>query len=214
MPRSSWADYHTDVLSEGGVYRRDAKSITLSKEAQKRLGIRKSTVVPDELIRAILLAPVDMLWNGGIGTYIKSATETNEQVGDRANDLIRVDGDELRCKIICEGGNLGATQLGRVDYAVAGGNINTDFIDNSAGVDCSDHEVNIKILLDQLISTNQLPSEDREKLLADMEPEVGRLVLLDNYRQNQTLSLVGTKTVSHLGLYMAFMKELEREGIL
>jgi len=215
LPRSTWEDYDKALISKGGgVYRRDAKSITLSIEAQKQLGLSQSTIVPDDLIRAILKADVDMLWNGGIGTYVKSPQETNDQVGDRNNDLIRVDGDELRCKVLCEGGNLGATQLGRIAFALNGGRINTDFIDNSGGVDCSDHEVNIKILLNQLVQSGQLKQKERDDLLIEMEPEVSRLVLINNYRQNQTLSNMASKSVSHLSLYMAFMKHLDQKGIL
>lgn len=214
-PRSSWDDYNRELISKGGgIYHRDAKSIALSKEAKKLLGLNQDTMVPDDLIKALLLANVDMLWNGGIGTYIKSPQETHEQVGDRANDLIRVNGDELNCTVVCEGGNLGATQLGRIAFSLNGGKINTDFIDNSAGVDCSDHEVNIKILLNQLIKSGKLDQKDRDALLAEMEADVARLVLINNYRQNQTLSNMASKSVSHLGLYMAFMKDLEREGIL
>ena len=215
LPRSSWEDYDPKLISKGGgVYRRDAKSITLSPEAQQMLGLEQETIVPDDLIRALLLAEVDMLWNGGIGTYIKGPQETNEQVGDRNNDLIRVDGDQLRCKVVCEGGNLGATQLGRIAFALNGGRINTDFIDNSAGVDCSDHEVNIKILLNRLVQAGELTREQRDDLLVEMEPEVSRLVLINNYRQNQTLSNMASKSVSHLSLYMAFMNALESKGIL
>ena len=215
LPRSTWDDYNKTLISNGGgVYRRDVKSITLSKEAQDMLGLSSKTVVPDELIRTILTADVDMLWNGGIGTYIKSPQETHDQVGDRHNDLIRVDGNELRCKMVCEGGNLGATQLGRISYALKGGRLNTDFIDNSGGVDCSDHEVNIKILLNRLVQSGQMTQEGRDQLLVQMEPDVARLVLMNNYRQNQTLSMMASKAVTHLGLYMAFMKSLENEGLL
>jgi glutamate dehydrogenase len=215
LPRSTWEDYHKDIISTGGgVYRRDAKSIILSKETQELLGLNCVAIAPDDLIRAILLADVDMLWNGGIGTYIKSALETNEQVGDRHNDLIRVDGHELRVKVVCEGGNLGATQLGRIAYALKGGRLNTDFIDNSGGVDCSDHEVNIKILLNQLVQSSQLTQEGRDQLLLDMEPEVARLVLLNNYRQNQTLSVMAAKSLAEVDAYMVLMKALEDDGVL
>jgi glutamate dehydrogenase len=215
LPRSTWDDYNKEIISQGGgVYRRDAKSITLSIEAQQRLGLTCTAIAPDALIRAVLLADVDMLWNGGIGTYIKSAQETNEQVGDRHNDLIRVDGHELRTKVVCEGGNLGATQLGRIAYALKGGRINTDFIDNSGGVDCSDHEVNIKILLNRLVQASKLTQEGRDQLLVQMEPDVARLVLMNNYRQNQTLSMMASKALTHLEMYIAFMKSLEDEGVL
>ena len=147
-PRSSWADYRTDLVSAGGgVYPRSLKSIELSAEAQEVLGVDDERLTPNELISAILLAPVDLLWNGGIGTYVKASTETHVSVGDRTNDAVRVDACELRCRMVAEGGNLGVTQLGRIEYAIGGGLIYTDAIHNSAGVDCSDHEVNIKVLL-------------------------------------------------------------------
>ena len=154
LPRSSWADYDASLISAGGgVYPRTAKSIPLSAQVKKRLGIAASvtSMSPPDLLRTILGAPVDLLWNGGIGTYVKASTETHAEVGDKANDAIRVDGADLRARVVGEGGNLGLTQLGRIEYALAGGRINTDAIDNSAGVDTSDHEVNIKILLDQVV---------------------------------------------------------------
>ena len=149
LPRSSWQDYDADLISPGGgVYPRSVKRIELSSQAMEALGVHDTAqLTPDEVIRAILAAPVDLLWNGGIGTYVKATRETHEQVGDRVNDAVRLDAVELRCKVVGEGGNLGFTQLGRIEYAEAGGRINTDFIDNSAGVHCSDREVNLKILL-------------------------------------------------------------------
>src|SRR5262249_54039779 len=146
LPRSTWKDYDEKLISKGGgVFERNAKTIELSKEMQTVLGVTKAKWSPDDLMRAILLAPVDLLWNGGIGTYVKAEDESHEQVGDRANNALRVNGKDLRCKIVGEGGNLGFTQKGRIEYARVNGRINTDAIDNSAGVDCSDHEVNIKI---------------------------------------------------------------------
>src|SRR2546422_7370317 len=148
LPRSSWADYDAKLISKGGgIFPRTAKSVPLSSEVQNVLNVSGKTLTPSELISAILKAPVDLLYNGGIGTYVKSRRQSHAEVGDRTNDAIRVNGADLRCKVVAEGGNLGFTQLGRVEYALKGGRINTDAIDNSAGVDCSDHEVNIKILL-------------------------------------------------------------------
>ena len=157
LPRSSWANYDTSLLSAGGgVYPRTLKTIALSPEARKRLGTDQSAFTPNELMSAILRAPVDVLWNGGIGTYVKASTETHAEVGDRANDGLRVNGSELRCRMVGEGGNLGLTQQGRIEYALNGGLVNTDAIDNSAGVDCSDHEVNIKILLGAVIAEGKM----------------------------------------------------------
>ena len=166
LPRSSWADYDTALLSPGGgVYPRDAKSVPISPEVRAALGIEADVdaMTPYELMQAIPLAPVDLLWNGGIGTYVKASTETNAAAGDKANDAIRVDGNRLRCKAVGEGGNLGLTQLGRVEYALGGGRINTDAIDNSAGVDTSDHEVNIKILLDRIVDNGDLTGKQRNR---------------------------------------------------
>ena len=191
LPRSSWQDYDASLISEGGgVFPRSAKSIPVSAQVRRALGIAEdvSAMTPAELMRAILLADVDLLWNGGIGTYVKAASETDAEVGDKANDPIRVNGGELRAKCVGEGGNLGLTQKGRIEYAVAGGRINTDFIDNSAGVDTSDHEVNIKILLDQVVRNGDLTEKQRNDLLASMTDEVGTLVLADNYDQNIALA--------------------------
>ncbi len=199
LPRSSWADYDPALISEGGgIYPRSAKSIALSPRARAALGIERESLSPTELIAAVLRAPVDLLYNGGIGTCVKASTETQAEVGDRANDAIRVDATELRCRVVVEGGNLGFTQRGRIEYALAGGLINTDAIDNSAGVDCSDHEVNIKILLGQLVADGELNGEQRDRLLAEMTDEVARLVLIDNYAQNQAPARSGDR-VSALG---------------
>src|SRR6185369_13058841 len=175
LPRSSWADYDTSLISEGGgVWPRTAKSIPLSEPARVALGIAPgvTTMAPNELMKAILQAPVDLLWNGGIGTYVKASTESHADVGDKSNDAIRVNGKQLRCKVVGEGGNLGLTQRGRIEYAQKGGRISTDFIDNSAGVDCSDHEVNIKILLGEAVADGALTLADRDLLLAEMTDEV------------------------------------------
>src|SRR5471030_2661597 len=190
LPRSSWADYDATLISAGGgIFPRTAKTIPLSTQVQAALGVTAATLAPNELIRAILLADVHLLYNGGVGTYVKSTRETPAQVGDRTNDAVRVNGSELRCKVLAEGGNLGLTQLGRIEYALNGGKINTDAIDNSAGVDCSDHEVNIKILLNSVVGEGRMTSAARNKLLAEMTDEVGELVLRDNYFQAQSLSV-------------------------
>src|SRR5690606_15342872 len=166
LPRSSWADYDASLISAGGgVFPRSAKSIALSPEARAALGIEAERLAPNELIRAVLLAPVDLLYNGGIGTYVKASSESHAEVGDRANDAIRVDGAQLRCRVVGEGGNLGFTQRARIEFALAGGLINTDAIDNSGGVDCSDHEVNIKILLNQVVADGELTGKQRDRLL-------------------------------------------------
>ena len=178
------------------------------------LGIEDKQLAPNDLIRALLKADVDLLWNGGIGTYVKACSETNAEVGDAQNNFLRVNGNELRCKVIGEGGNLGLTQLGRIEYAQAGGRLNTDFIDNSAGVDCSDHEVNIKILLNQVMRAGELSSEDRNQLLADMTDEVVELVLRNNYQQTQTISMMEVLTGARLGAKQHLISVLESEGIL
>jgi glutamate dehydrogenase len=192
LPRSSWADFDATVISAGGaVVPRDAKSVTLTAEVRAALGVPDATpvsVTPTELIALVLRAPVDLLWNGGIGTYVKARTESHADAGDKANDAVRVDGRDLRCRVVGEGGNLGVTQRGRVEYALAGGRINTDAIDNSAGVDCSDHEVNIKILLDRVVADGDLTTKQRDALLVEMTDEVAALVLTDNVEQNQALA--------------------------
>ncbi|QCQ91708.1 NAD-glutamate dehydrogenase [Rhodococcus sp. SGAir0479] len=192
LPRSSWADYDSSLISEGGgVYARTAKSIPVSAQVRAALGLDGDVteMAPPDLVKAILTAPVDLLWNGGIGTYVKASTESDAAVGDKSNDAVRVHGADLRARVVGEGGNLGVTQLGRIEYALRGGKINTDAIDNSAGVDCSDHEVNIKILLDSLVSNGELASQDRDPLLASMTDEVARLVLADNISQNDQLGM-------------------------
>jgi glutamate dehydrogenase len=215
LPRSSWADYDARLISPGGgVFPRSAKSVPLSPEIQKILGIEAKTLTPNELISAILKAPVDLLYNGGIGTYVKSSRQSNADVGDRANDAIRVDGGSLRCRVVAEGGNLGFTQLGRVEYALKGGRINTDAIDNSAGVDCSDHEVNIKILLGAALRAGRLARQARDDLLAAMTGDVAALVLRDNYFQTQSLSVARTLSPALLDAEERFIKHLEKTGRL
>ncbi|MGH8745741.1 MAG: NAD-glutamate dehydrogenase domain-containing protein, partial [Burkholderiales bacterium] len=215
LARSSWADYDPKLISQGGgVWPRGAKSIALSPEARRALGIDAAALAPNELMNSILKAPVDLLYNGGIGTYVKSSRETHAQVGDRANDALRVDGAELRCKVIAEGGNLGLTQLGRIEFALAGGRVNSDAIDNSAGVDCSDHEVNIKILLDAAVRESELTLKQRNRLLAEMTDEVAALVLRDNTFQTQSLSVAGLVAPQLLDQQARFIHALEAAGRL
>jgi glutamate dehydrogenase len=213
LPRSSWADYDTSLISPGGgVWPRTAKSIPISEEMRSALGIDESVVAlsPVELIRAILTAEVDLLWNGGIGTYVKASTESHIDVGDKANDSVRVNGRDLRCLVVGEGGNLGLTQYGRVEYALRGGYIATDFIDNSAGVDCSDREVNIKILLREA----PLELDERNALLAEMTDEVADLVLRDNYDQACALGLARAQSHSLLPVHRRLIASLEQRGEL
>jgi glutamate dehydrogenase len=215
LPRSSWADYDSSLISTGGgVYPRTAKSIPISPEARRALGVEADEMTPNELISAILKAPVDLLYNGGIGTYVKSSQERNAEVGDRANDAVRVNGADLRCKAVAEGGNLGFTQLGRVEYALAGGRINTDAIDNSAGVSTSDHEVNIKILLGMVMADGEMTEKQRNSLLAQMTDEVAALVLRDNYTQTQWLSVSGHMASLLLDPQQRFIRFLEKRGRL
>lgn len=219
LPRSTWLDYNKDLISKGGgIFERSAKSIALSKEVQVALDIEASELSPKELIKAILKAPVDLLWNGGIGTYVKSSSESNQDVGDRANDDVRINGSDLRCKVIGEGGNLGFTQVGRIEFASKGGLLNTDSIDNSAGVDCSDHEVNIKIALTQALRSGKITTKERNELLESMTDEVAELVLNDNKLQTQAVST----TLSHgrllnqsiLSDQAQFIEKLENIGLL
>ncbi|CAM2954755.1 NAD-glutamate dehydrogenase [Skermania piniformis] len=204
LPRSSWDDYdRTRISPGGGVWDRTVKSIPISPQMRSALGLADdvTTLAPPELVRAILLAPADLLWNGGIGTYIKASAESNAEVGDKSNDAVRVDGNQLRVKVIGEGGNLGATARGRIEFCLAGGRMNTDALDNSAGVDCSDHEVNIKVLLDRLVSAGQLDAEQRNPLLASMTDEVARLVLQDNIAQNDLIGIERSNALSMLAVH-------------
>ncbi|WP_392508785.1 NAD-glutamate dehydrogenase [Naumannella halotolerans] len=215
LPRSSWADYDRSLISEGGgVFDRSAKSIDITEPMRAALGIEETVraLTPSELISAILTAPVDLLWNGGIGTYVKASTETDAVVGDRTNDQLRVNGDQLRARVVGEGGNLGLTQAGRIEYARSGGRINTDFIDNSAGVDTSDHEVNIKILLAGEVAAGRLSEPDRRALLASMTDEVAELVLAHNYDQNLALANAEIQAPSMVAVHEDWIRRLERSG--
>ena len=215
LPRSSWADYDAKLLSKGGgIHARTAKAIALTPEVKSILAVEADSMTPTELVNAILKAPVDLLYNGGIGTYVKSKNQTNAEVGDRANDALRVDGRELRCKVVGEGGNLGCTQLGRIEYAGNGGRIYTDAIDNSAGVDTSDHEVNIKILLGLAVTAGDLTEKQRNVQLASMTDEVAALVLRDNYFQTQVLSITGRIAPALLDAQARFIQFLEKQGRL
>ena len=213
QPGSTWADYREDLISRGGgVWPRSAKSITLSPEAMAALGVAggSGARTPNDVIRAILQAPVDLLWNGGIGTYVKSASESHAMVGDRSNDSVRINARELRCRVVGEGGNLGFTQAARVNYARAGGLINTDAIDNSGGVDCSDHEVNIKILLDAAVHDGSLDAHERSGLLHAMTDEVAGQVLRNNYLQNVGLAIARTQAARLIEVHARFIERLER----
>ncbi|MGH3327381.1 MAG: NAD-glutamate dehydrogenase [Streptomycetales bacterium] len=217
LARCTWGDYGTGAVSEGGgVYPRTAKSIPLTPQARRALGIDQdvTAMTPSEVIRAILRAPVDLLWNGGIGTYVKAETESHADVGDKTNDAVRIDAAQLRARVVGEGGNLGFTQPGRIEYALAGGRINTDAIDNSAGVDTSDHEVNIKILLNRAVSNGDLPVEQRNELLAGMTDEVAELVLRDNYAQNVALASAVAQAPALLNVHARYLRRLERDGHL
>ncbi|QKW19767.1 NAD-glutamate dehydrogenase [Kitasatospora sp. NA04385] len=221
LPRSSWDDYDKSLISAGGgVYPRSAKAIQLSAQIRERLGIDSAKLTPAELMKAILQAPVDLFWNGGIGTYVKAATETNAEVGDKANDAIRVNGGDVRARVIGEGGNLGCTQLGRIEFAAgggpqgAGGWIDTDAIDNSAGVDTSDHEVNIKILLNQVVADGDMTVKQRNALLAEMTDEVGHLVLRNNYAQNVVLANAVAQAASMVNVHSRMINRLESNGQL
>ncbi len=215
LPRSSWADYKPELISKGGgVWPRSAKSISLPAPARAALGIAAESLTPQELIRAILLAPADLLYCGGIGTYVKASAENNAEVGDRANDAVRVDAADLRVKVVGEGGNLGVTQRGRIEYALKGGRIYTDAIDNSGGVDCSDHEVNIKILLDAVVAAGDLTPKQRDALLVEMTDEVAALVLRDNYFQGQVISVTAARGVELLDKQARYLRHLGNSGRL
>ena len=217
LPRSSWADYDLTVISAGGgVWSRTAKSIPVSAAAADALGLDRDVraLSPDQLISAILAAPADLLWNGGVGTYVKASTQSHADAGDRANDAVRIDATALRAKVIAEGGNLGLTQAARIEYALAGGLINTDFIDNSAGVDTSDHEVNIKILLADSVDRGELGAEQRNRLLQEMTDEVAALVLQDNYHQNRALASSRAQAPEMLHVHSRMMRKMVRDGRL
>jgi glutamate dehydrogenase len=214
-PSLSWDDYNRKLISKGGgIFKRSDKSIKLSPEMKKCLGTKQLSMTPNELIHNALKMPVDLIWNGGIGTYVKSKKESHADVGDRANDSLRVNGADVQAKIVGEGGNLGLTQLGRIEYAANGGRVNTDFIDNVGGVDCSDNEVNIKILLNSLVSNGDMTVKQRNKLLYDMTDDVSEIVIQDCYRQTQSISITQMMGVKQLKEQLRFIHNLEREGAL
>ncbi|MCB6184834.1 NAD-glutamate dehydrogenase [Leeia sp. TBRC 13508] len=213
LPRSSWEDYNKELISKGGgIHPRNAKSITLTPEVKEWLGVTADQLTPNELIHLILKAPADLLYNGGIGTYVKASTQSHAEASDRASDAIRVNGNDLRVKVLAEGGNLGCTQLGRIEFALNGGRICTDAIDNSAGVDCSDHEVNIKILLGQIVANGDMTLKQRNVLLAEMTDEVGHLVLANNYLQTQVIAVGQQIAPSMLNTHARFIQHLENTG--
>ncbi|HEX2684040.1 MAG TPA: NAD-glutamate dehydrogenase domain-containing protein, partial [Ferruginibacter sp.] len=209
-PKTNWAAYNQSLISKGGgVFNRSAKTIAITPEMKVAFDIQADTLTPTELICCLLKAPVDLVWNGGIGTYVKSSNETHADVGDKANDSLRVNGNELRCKVFGEGGNLGMTQRGRVEYCLNGGACNTDFIDNAGGVDCSDHEVNAKILLNEVVANGDLTAKQRNQLLAEMTDNVAELVLKNNYRQTQAISIAEAESLARSAEYRRFMAALE-----
>ncbi|MFT4926900.1 MAG: glutamate dehydrogenase [Phenylobacterium sp.] len=215
LPRSSWDDYDRSIMSKGsGIFQRSAKSIELTPQIRELIGTEAVSMAPNELIRALLMMKVDLIWNGGIGTYVKAKGETDAEVGDRANDALRINGAQLNAKIFGEGGNLGLTQLGRIEFAANGGRINTDFIDNVGGVDCSDNEVNIKILLNELVNHGDLTRKQRDQLLFDMTDEVSIMVLKDCYRQTHSISITHARAISHLKEHLRFIHALEKDGKL
>ena len=213
--RSGWSEYSKDLISAGGsVFERTAKSIRITPEMKACLAIDADELAPNELIQAILKAPVNLLWNGGIGTYVKGSGESHGEVGDKSNDAVRVNGAQLRCKVIGEGGNLGMTQMGRVEYSLNGGACNTDFIDNSGGVDCSDHEVNAKILLNKVMDDGRLDQQQRDQLLRSMTDDVAQLVLSNNYQQTQAISLAQAEAVERSTEYRRLMNIWHNQGRL
>ncbi|MGI8493592.1 MAG: NAD-glutamate dehydrogenase [Acidimicrobiales bacterium] len=215
LPRSSWADYNSDLLSEGGgVYPRSAKSITLSPETQDVLGVAEVRMAPNDVIRAMLRAPVDLFWNGGIGTYVKASTESHADAHDRSSDALRVDATELRFRVVGEGGNLGLTQRARIELALAGSQVNTDAVDNSAGVDCSDHEVNLKIVLNRAVGDGDLTVKQRDALLAEMTEEVAAQVLRDNIDQTQALSNAKAGALAMVDVHARYLRRLVAAGRL
>ena len=212
---SGWDEYNQKLISKGGgIFSRAAKSINISAAMKKCFDIKADKLTPNDLINALLKAPVDLIWNGGIGTYVKSMTESDSDIGDKANDNLRVNGSELRCQVFGEGGNLGLSQLGRIEFAMRGGACNTDFIDNAAGVDCSDHEVNIKILLDNIVTKGDLTESQRNRLLASMTDTVSAMVLENNYYQTQSISLAEKEALTRAVEYRRLINALEVEGRL
>ena len=215
LPRSAWTDFDESLISKGGgVFSRLAKSIALTPEIKKAFGLEQNSIEPNDLIRAMLKSQVDLLWSGGIGTFVKAEAETHGDADDRTNDLIRVNANQLRCKVVGEGGNLGLTQLARIEYAMQGGLIYTDFIDNSAGVDCSDNEVNIKILLNGIVNNGDMTDKQRNALLAEMTDEVSDIVLNDNYQQTQAISLAAFQAARNVELHGRYIAYLEQSGKL
>ncbi|WP_372743170.1 NAD-glutamate dehydrogenase domain-containing protein, partial [Neptunomonas sp.] len=215
LPRSSWEDYNAELISEGGgLFSRAAKWIDISPQMKARFDISADRLSPNDLLTALLKAPVDLIWNGGIGTYVKATHETHADVGDKANDSLRINGSQLRCKVLGEGGNLGFTQQGRIEFGMHGGKSNTDFIDNAGGVDCSDHEVNIKILLNEVVANGDMTVKQRNALLREMTDEVGSLVLQNNYKQAQAISVAHTHARRSIDEYILLINRLESEGKL
>ncbi|MBP7189701.1 MAG: NAD-glutamate dehydrogenase [Rickettsiaceae bacterium] len=215
MPGSKWSDYDPNIMSKGArVFERSAKTLELTDEIKELVGITTNTIEPDALINALLKMKVDLLWNGGIGTYIKASTENHLDIGDKSNDNLRCNGRDVGAKVIGEGGNLGVSQLGRIEFSKNGGKINTDFIDNSAGVDCSDHEVNIKIAMRQAIASGKLTLEKRNQLLGDMTNEVAELVLEDNFKQTQAITIMEKSEAFNTEMFGRFISEVEKTSLL
>ncbi|WP_432474262.1 NAD-glutamate dehydrogenase [Amphritea sp. HPY] len=215
LPRSSWEDYNAELISAGGgIFSRAAKWLDISPQMKQRFAIKEDRLSPNDLLTALLKAPVDLIWNGGIGTYVKASHETHSEVGDKANDSLRINGDELRCRVLGEGGNLGFTQLGRIEFCANGGKSNTDFIDNAGGVDCSDHEVNIKILLNEVVANGDMTVKQRNALLREMTDEVGALVLQNNYKQAQSISVAHHHARQSIDEYIRLINRLEDDGKL
>jgi glutamate dehydrogenase len=215
LPRSSWADYDKSLISKGGgIFARTLKEVPLSTEMKALSGLTAEKTTPSDLIKALLKADVDLLFLGGIGTYVKASSQNNLEVGDRANDALRINGTDLRAKVIGEGANLGLTQLGRIEYSQAGGRLNTDAIDNSAGVDTSDHEVNLKILMGGPMRRGELPPEARDRVLAEMTDDVAALVLKDNYDQTLALTVALSRGTADLDACGRYMRDLESRGRL
>ncbi|KEY91325.1 NAD-specific glutamate dehydrogenase [Candidatus Photodesmus blepharus] len=215
LSSSTWEDYRTELISKGGgIFSRRSKSIPLTKEIQKMLGTQKESMTPNNLIKSVLSMEVDLIWNGGIGTYVKASSETHSNVGDRSNDVLRIDGCDLKAKVVAEGGNLGMTQLGRIEYALIGGRVNTDFVDNVGGVDCSDNEVNIKIFLNSLIRNGDLTLKQRNIILESMKSEVREIVLSDAYYQSESISVTEHEGVSLVKEQIRFIHTMEKEGHL